>query len=170
MTMKKSTTPFWICGIFLAAAASFFASSALLCREPPPPPGEFLDPPAPTPDLPAKKGCDFKRQIDSALGLSAGQIAQLDSNGRACDSIRKEMKKTIREKERRLHDILDADSVSESELQVVRMELLILNEKRLDSRIADIRFFKSVLTPEQKIKLKELPRDDSPRKRFPAKQ
>ena len=80
------------------------------------------------------------------------------------------MKKTIHEKERRLHDILDADSVNEADLQVVRMELLILNEKRLDSRIADIRFFKSVLTPEQKIKLKELPRERSEPKRFPAKQ
>ncbi len=168
--MKKNATPFWICGLFLAAATGFFASSALLCHEPPPPPGEFLDPPSPSPDFPSKKGCDFKRQIDSALELSPRQIAMLDSNGRACDSIRKEMKKTIREKEWRLHDILDADSVNESDLQVVRMELLILNEKRLDSRIADIRFFKSVLTPEQKIKLKELPRGDVSEKRPPAKQ
>lgn len=170
MTMKRNATPFWICGIFLAAAAGFFASSALLCHEPPPPPGEFLDPPSPAPDTPARKDCDFKRQIDSALGLSTRQIAQLDSNGRACDSIRKVMKRTIRDKERRLHDILDADSVSESDLQVVRMELLILNEKRLDSRIADIRFFKSVLTPEQRVKLKEMPREGSPRKRFSPKQ
>lgn len=168
--MKKNATPFWICGLFLAAATGFFASSALLCREPPPPPPSEFSDSGQGPGFPDKKSNGFKHQIDSALGLSARQIAQLDSNGRACDSIRKEMKKTIHEKERRLHDILDADSVNEAELQVVRMELLILNEKRLDSRIADIRFFKSVLTPEQKIKLKELPRERSEPKRFPAKQ
>ncbi len=169
MTMKKSATPFWICGLFLAAAAGFFASSALLCHEVPPQP-KFSEPSKHGQELSEKKNREFKRRIDNQLGLSTRQIAQLDSNGRACDSIRKELKKTIHEKERRLHDILDADSVNEADLQVVRMELLILNEKRLDSRIADIQFFKSVLTPEQKIKLKELPRERGEPKRFPTKQ
>lgn len=169
MTMKKNATPFWICGLFLAAAAGFFASSALLCHEVPPQP-KFSEKSKPGLEFPEKKNREFKHRIDSALGLSARQIALLDSNGRACDSIRKELKKTIHEKERRLHDILDADSANEADLQVVRMELLILNEKRLDSRIADIRFFKSVLTQEQKNKLKELPRERGESERPPSKQ
>lgn len=167
--MKKNSTPFWICGLIFAAAAGFFASSALLCHEPPPPP-EYSEPSRPDQDFSGKKDLGIKHQIDSALGLSARQIALLDSNGHACDSIRKEMKKAIHEKERRLHDILDADSVNAADLQVVRMELLILNEKRLDSRIADIQFFKSVLTPAQRIKLKEMPRNQDKPKHFPKKQ
>jgi Spy/CpxP family protein refolding chaperone len=156
--MKKSHTVFWICGLVLAAAVGFFASSALFCREvPPPPPMDFPKPEAPEADRPHKdkKADNFKHMVDSALGLSAAQIATLDSNGHACDSIRKEMRAKIHEKEKRLHDLLDADSINEAELQVVRMELLILNEKRLDARIADVRFFKSQLTSEQKKKLRE---------------
>lgn len=168
MTMKNKNTFFWICGLFLAAAAGVFVSSALLCHEPPPPPGlsEWQKSDRP----PEKKDWNFKRRMDSALGLSARQIALLDSNGRACDSIRREIKAKIHAKERRLKDILEADSVNDADLQLVRMELLILNEKRLDSRIADIRFFKSVLTAEQKNKLKEMSRERSGQARFPTKQ
>lgn len=161
MTMKKNSTPFWICGLFLAAAIGFFASAALLCREPPPPPPGYSETPNPNHQFSGKKHRDFKRELDSALGLSKRQIALLDSNALACDSIRKRMKRNIRDKERQLQDLLDADTIDEAKLQVVRMELLILNEKRLDARISDIRFFQSVLSPEQKKMLKEISRDEN---------
>lgn len=169
MTMKKFSTPFWVCGILLAAALGFFASSALFRCEPPPH-HELFEKPEPEHKKPEKRFRDFKRELDSALGLSKKQIALLDSNAHACDSIRKQMKRNIRDKERRLQDLLDAETIDEASLQVVRMELLILNEKRLDARISDIRFFQSVLTQEQKKMLKELSRGENKFSPPPTKQ
>lgn len=170
MIMKKNSTPFWICGLFLAAAIGFFANAALLCREPPPPPRVPAENHAPDIGFAGKKHRDFKRELDSALGLSKRQIALLDSNALACDSIRKRMKRNIRDKERQLQNLLDADTIDEAKLQVVRMELLILNEKRLDARISDIRFFQSVLAPEQKKMLKEMSRGENKFSLPPPKQ
>lgn len=163
----KNATILWICAVVLSAAAGFFASSAI-----------FGHGNRPSPELDApqfERSADFrlekkphpakfKEKMDSALGLSKEQIAKLDSNGKARDSLRREMRKKIRIAEKRLHDLLDSTPFNDADIQSVRAELLLLNEKRLDQRIADIKFFKSVLTKEQSQKLKTL----SPKK-FPEK-
>ncbi|PWL04270.1 hypothetical protein [Hallerella porci] len=163
---------FWCSGIILAAAAGFFAGSAVFRHEQKiqknwesdeiHPGDEFRHFKKPT-------HFEFKQKMDSALGLSKTQQIQLDSNGRTCDSLRREMKKSIRNAEMRLHDILEADSVSEADLLSVRAELLLLNEKRLDQRIADIRFFKSVLTHEQAEKFKSFGKKFEKMKKFSDK-
>lgn len=169
----KNATILWICAVILSATAGFFANAAIFGHENCPPP----EPKA----LQSERSADFhhekkphpakfKEKMDSALGLSNEQIAKLDSNGKACDSLRREMRKNIRIAEKRLHDLLDSTPFNEAAIQSVRAELLLLNEKRLDQRIADIKLFKSILTKEQSQKLKELspkkfprpPQTDSP--------
>lgn len=157
--MKKSITILWICGLLLAAAFGFFASSVLFCRQnvPPPTSPEFQAKPShEVPFHKKKKPAAFKQKMDSALGLSQEQIAKLDSNGKACDSLRREMNRKIHGAEKKLHDLLDRSPIDDAAIQSVRAELLLLNEKRLDLRIADIKFFKGVLTGEQIQKLKNL--------------
>lgn len=152
--MKKSILVLWIGSLVLALAIGFSAASFLFCNKKPAAP-EFKELPPPF-DRQAKKNEGFKQKMDQALGLSEEQIAKLDSNGRACDSLRRDLHKQIRETEHRLHDILDSAESSEADLLSVRAKLLLLNERRLDIRIADIRFFRSVLTPEQFKKLQEM--------------
>lgn len=160
--MKKSILVLWIGGLILALAIGFSAASFLFCREKPAVP-EFSQLPPP-PNFKEKKSIDFKHQIDSTLGLSEEQKAKLDSNGRACDSLRRVMHDQIREIEGQLRAVLDSAETPEAELLSIRAKLLLLNEQRLDQRIADIRFFKSVLTPEQFQKFQEIdPKKHSPK-------
>lgn len=157
--MKRSITILWICALLLAAAFGFFAGSVLFCRPDAPPAAEADLQAKPSRDFPfhkKRKTTDFKQKMDSALGLSTEQIALLDSNGRACDSLRREMHRRIHDAEKKLHDLLDRSPIDDAAIQSVRAELLLLNEKRLDLRIADIKFFKGVLTPDQIEKLKSL--------------
>lgn len=158
--MQKSYTKLWICGLVLAAAVGFFASSVIFCTKnslPPPNAPEAFNPPIENelPEIPKPK-FDFKQKMDSALGLSKEQIAKMDSNGRACDSLRRHLNRQIKVAEHELHSILKADSVDEAALRSIRAKLLLLNEKRLDLRIQDVKFFKSVLTKEQNLKFKSL--------------
>ena len=159
--MQKSYTLLWICGLVLAAAVGFFASSVVFCHKNPEPPTapEFAK------DKPQNEWHAFKKQrhfnfkhkMDSALGLSKEQIAKLDSNGRACNAFRREISRQIRLAEQELHTLLKADIIDEAALQSTRAKLLLLNEKRLDQRIQDVKFFKSVLTAEQHKKFKDQP-------------
>ena len=129
--MQKSYTLLWICGLVLAAAVGFFASSAVFCHKNPEPPTapEFAK------DKPQNEWHAFKKQrhfnfkhkMDSALGLSKEQIAKLDSNGRACNSFRREMSRQIRLAEQELHTLLKADIIDEAALQSTRAKLLLLN-------------------------------------------
>ncbi|MCR5028274.1 MAG: Spy/CpxP family protein refolding chaperone [Fibrobacter sp.] len=156
--MQKSYTLLWICGLVLAAAVGFFASSVVFCaKNPHPPTAPEISQDKPQNEWRAFKKqqrFNFKHQMDSALGLSKEQIAKLDSNGRACDSLRREMSRQIKLAEQELHTILKADKIDEAALQSTRAKLLLLNETRLDQRIQDVKFFKSVLTAEQQKKFK----------------
>lgn len=151
-----------VCGVILAASAGFFAGSCAFKG-----PCHFG---GPKPEMQQMNGpddrCDrrhgqmpgmlSKEQLDSALNLSKDQMAQMDAHKATADSASKAIRKQIKAAEIKLHDILGADNISETDLQAVRTELISLNQQRLDKRIADIRFFRSVLTADQKKKMEEI--------------
>ena len=97
-----------------------------------------------------------KYKMDSLLGLSKDQITAMEQHMKASDSLRKALATKIRDAEFRLHDALNAETISETDLKAIRTELLTLNEQRLDNKIANVRFFVSTLTPEQNKKLQEM--------------
>lgn len=150
------------CGIILAASAGFFAGSFAFkgpChfRGPQPDAMQQMDPDGQwNGHHKEMRGMLSKEQLDSTLGLSQEQIAQMNARRMAADSANKALRKQIRAAEIKLHDILGADNISETDLQAVRTELISLNQQRLDQRIADIRFFRSVLNADQKKKMDEI--------------
>ncbi|MCK9181998.1 MAG: Spy/CpxP family protein refolding chaperone [Fibrobacteraceae bacterium] len=161
MALNSSSKLFLASGLILAASVGFFASSVFFNHSPRPfdnrgPAQEEMQVPREENTARQDGPLPSKRDIDSILGLSKDQIAKLDSNVKACDSTRKALHQKIRMTERKLHDVLDQNPISEADLKSVRAELLLLNEERLDLRIADIKRFKAVLTPEQNKKLKAL--------------
>lgn len=173
MSLNNSTKLLILCGLVLAASAGFFVSAVVFKGtdktryEPqfergPCDRDQFLDDKSMTSRKYSKSGQRFMMQgppryeIDSLLGLSKDQIAAMDQHGQAFDSLRKALSKKIKDTEIRLHDALNAETVSEADLKAIRTELLVLNEQRLDSKIATVRFFVSTLTPEQNKKLREI--------------
>lgn len=150
------------CGIILAASVGFFAGSFAFkdpfhFRGPKPDAMQQMDPDAQwNGHHKEMRGMLSKEQLDSTLGLSKEQIAQMNAHRTAADSAIKALRKQIRAAEIKLHDILGADNISETDLQAVRTELISLNQQRLDQRIADIRFFRSVLNADQKKKMDEI--------------
>lgn len=162
--MSKSYISILICGLILAFAIGFFAGTTVFCKNPlklATAPEEIDNRPEESQNYSAKnfKNDRFKRAIDSALGLSPKQIAKLDSFNQSNRFLRRDMREKIHAAEIRLHDILKSTVMDEAELQSVRAELLLLNEKRLDEKIKYIHFFKSVLTSEQITHFKDLQKE-----------
>jgi hypothetical protein len=164
---------FTISGLILAASVGFFVSAVVFKGDNKLRYEEQMEIGQGDPDsFPGENGMAFhknaksnrgfmmqgpsKYKMDSLIGLSKDQIAAMDQHKQASDSLRKALTTKIRDAEFRLHDALDAETISEADLKVIRTDLLTLNEQRLDSRIANIRFFISTLTPEQTKKLRDM--------------
>jgi hypothetical protein len=163
---------FTISGLILAASVGFFISAVVFKSDNRPPyeqgmerfqcdrdsfpSGNGMGSDKYSPNNRSMMRGPSKYKIDSLLGLSKDQTASMEQHMKASNSLRKALTQKIRDAEFRLHDALNAETISESDLKVIRTELLTLNEQRLDHKITDVRFFVSTLTPEQNKKLREL--------------
>lgn len=173
MFLNNSSKIFTISGLILAASVGFFVSAIVFRDDNKPRYEEQMEIGQGDQDLfPGQNGKAFhkntknnrgfmmqgpsKYKMDSLIGLSKDQIAAMDQHKQASDSLRKALSKKIKDAEIRLHDALNAETISEAELKAIRTDLLTLNEQRLDNRIATIRFFMSTLTPEQNKKVREM--------------
>ena len=170
MSMNKIFT---ISGLILAASVGFFVSAVVFKGDNRPPYEQGMERfQCDRDSFPNGNGMGFnkysqnnrgsmmqgppKHKMDSLLGLSKDQIAAMEQHMKASDSLRKALTTKIRNAEFRLHDALNAETISEVDLKAIRTELLTLNEQRLDNKIANVRFFVSTLTPEQNKKLREM--------------
>jgi Spy/CpxP family protein refolding chaperone len=172
MFPNNSSKMFIISGLILAASVGFFVSAIVFKGDHKPPCEKQMESQGDQNSFPSEGGMTLpkgakgnrgfmmpdpaKAKMDSLLGLSKDQIAAIEQQKQASDSLRKALSKKIKDAEIRLHDALNAETISEADLKAIRTELLTLNEQRLDNRIANIRFFISTLTPEQNKKLRDL--------------
>lgn len=96
--------------------------------------------------------------LDSILQLTPEQKVKLDSHRVVNDSLRSISFENFKQAETELQDALAAQPIDENAVEQAKKKLLQLNEKRLDQRIKDIRFFSATLTPEQHRSFKALHR------------
>ena len=79
--------------------------------------------------------------LDSILQLTPEQKVKLDSHRVVNDSLRSISFENFKQAETELQDALAAQPIDENAVEQAKKKLLQLNEKRLDQRIKDIRFF-----------------------------
>lgn len=91
----------------------------------------------------------FIDDLDLTDAQKAKLKAQRDKNEEAFIDLRAGLQKA----ELRLRQALEAQPIDEAKLKAAREDLVNLNAKQLDFRIEHMRFFLSVLTPEQRKKL-----------------
>jgi Spy/CpxP family protein refolding chaperone len=164
---------FTISGLILAASVGFFISAVVFKSDNRPPYEQGMERfQCDRDSFPSRNGMGSnkysqnnrgpmmqgpsKYKMDSLLELSKDQTAAMEQHMKSSNSLRKALTQKIRDAEFRLHDALNAETISEADLKSIRTELLALNEQRLDNKITDVRFFVSTLTPEQNKKLREL--------------
>ncbi len=150
--------------LLFAASVGFFASAVLFNHTP----GKMFCPKhAPAemqkpfqhsmenPHFPKKDMKEQHEKMEKYLGLTEEQKQALKEQKEKKMAARLESKRVRRDVEHHLREVLSADSLDEATLKNVKDSLMALNEKELDAKIADVRFWINTLTPEQNAKMRE---------------
>lgn len=87
--------------------------------------------------------------LDSILQVTPEQRIKLDSHRLKNDSLRFSLTNEFKIAEVALQEALGSKPIDEGKVETARKKLLELSEKRLNQRIAGMRFFTETLTPEQ---------------------
>lgn len=86
------------------------------------------------------------------LGLSDAQKAQLKAHHDKNEEAMIDMRGGLQKAEMRLRQALEAQPIDEAKLKAAREDLVKYQTQQIDFRIAHMRYFLSVLTPEQRKK------------------
>lgn len=86
------------------------------------------------------------------LGLSDAQKAKLKEHHDKNEEAMIDMRAGLQKAEMRLRQALEAQPIDEAKLKAAREDLVKFQTQQIDMRIAHMRFFLSVLSPEQRQK------------------
>ena len=86
------------------------------------------------------------------LGLGDAQKAQLKAHHDKNQEAMIDMRAGLQKAEMRLRQALEAQPIDEAKLKAAREDLVKYQTQQIDMRIAHMRYFLSVLTPEQRKK------------------
>lgn len=151
--MSKSMKLLMTSVVILACSVGFFAGATIF--ENPLVKAKTINPKSNDDDQFGRRGerrPDRQRNrapLDSILQINPEQKVKLDAHRLKADSLRFNLTQEFKSAEIALQEALSTQPIDGAKVEAARKTLLELSEKRLNQRIAGMKFFAETLTPEQ---------------------